>query len=345
VLQHLHRSELDALLGTTIVHSEFTVMSDFVEFRHLKYIAAIAETANISRAAEQLFIAQPALSRQIRELEDALALRIFMRKPDGVCVTAAGQMIAAYAQEAIRLRDEICRLAGAVHRGEFPDLRIGFSCFVNPKILRSLTDAYMSLFPGCRIQFSSGDPSHILRCMEEKTLDGALLPLPITGQDWVVEQVASSPLVVCMKADDPLAQRSEVPAIELGRRLKIFRNPESHPAAHNRLIEMLAEVGVYPEITNLVATPADIQWMVKDNYGVALIDREILTDPSLTTRPVAGVRWTADTAFVHRNGADHLALPILIRHVRKLRDEKPKRRAVHPAAANTNQPYLPGMAI
>lgn len=214
---------------------EFTVMSDFVEFRHLKYIAAIAETTNISRAAEQLYIAQPPLSRQIRELEDALGLRIFQRKPDGVCMTAAGQMIAAYAQEAIRLRDEICRLAAAVHRGEFPDLRIGFSCFVNLRILRSLSDAYMTLFPGCRIQFSSGDPSHVLRCMEKKNLDGALLPLPIPGEDWVVEQVASSPLVVCMKADDPLAQHSEVAAIELARKLKIFRNPESQPAAHKRL--------------------------------------------------------------------------------------------------------------
>ena len=195
--------------------SPLTVMSDFVEFRHLKYIAAIAETTNISRAAEQLYIAQPPLSRQIRELEDALGRRIFQRKPDGVCMTAAGQMIAADAQEAIRLRDEICKLAAAVRRGEFPELRIGFSCFVNPKILRSLSDAYMSLFSGCRIQFSSGDPAHILRCMEEKALDGAVLPLPILGEDWVVEQVASSLLVVCMKADDPLTQRSEVAAIAI----------------------------------------------------------------------------------------------------------------------------------
>ncbi|HZY61087.1 MAG TPA: LysR family transcriptional regulator [Edaphobacter sp.] len=320
-------------------------MSDFVEFRHLKYIAAIAETTNISRAAEQLYIAQPPLSRQIRELEDALGLRIFLRKPDGVCMTAAGQMIAAYAQEAIRLRDEVCKLAAAVHRGEFPDLRIGFSCFVNPKLLRSLSDAYMSLFPGCRIQFSSGDPAHILRCMEEKALDGALLPLPILGEDWVIEQVASSPLVVCMKADDPLTQRSEVAPIELARNLKIFRNPESHPAAHKRLMEMLAEIGVYPNVTNLVATPTDIQWMVKAGYGLALIDNETALDPALTTRPVAGVRWTADTAFAHRSGAEHLALPILIRHLRKQRNEKPKRRPIHSAATNTKQPYLPGIAI
>ncbi|MFZ0664088.1 MAG: LysR family transcriptional regulator [Acidobacteriaceae bacterium] len=292
-------------------------MFDLVEFRHLKYIAAVAETLNFTRAAERLFLAQPSLSKQIKDLEDGIGIQIFVRHHDGVRITAAGQMMVSYAIEAVKARNEIILAARAVHSGAIPALRIGFSCFVHQEILRSLSDAYVGLFPDCRIQFAGGDPAQILHRMEEKSLDAAVLPLPVSGGNWVVEQVASAPLVICMRADDPLAQQTEIQSSKLGKRLKIFRSPESHPEAHARLMEMLAEIGVEPEVPCVATTPADIHWMIQSGNGLALIDQKTPLDPSLTTRPIANVNWTVDTAFVHPIYAEHPALPVLIRHFRK----------------------------
>ena len=302
-------------------------MCDLVEFRHLKYIAAIAATGNFTRAAERLFLAQPSLSKQIKELEDGIGIQIFVRHHDGVHITPAGQMIVSYAIEAVKARNEIIQAARAVHGGTIPALRIGFSCFVQQDVLRTLSDAYISLLPGCPMQFSGGDPVQILRRMEHKSLDAAVLPLPISGGHWVVEQIASAPLVVCMRADDPLAQQTEVIPSELGKRLKIFRNPEAHPEAHARLMEMLTEIGITPDVACLATTPADIQWMVQSGSGLALIDQKTPLDQSLTTRPIAGVKWTADTAFVHPICAKHPALPVLIRHFRKVNGTKPATQA------------------
>ena len=81
-------------------------MSDVVEFRHLKYIVAVAETANFTRAAERLFLAQPSLSKQVKDLEDEIGFPIFVRNRDGVRITPAGQMIISYAQEALSARTE-----------------------------------------------------------------------------------------------------------------------------------------------------------------------------------------------------------------------------------------------
>ena len=61
------------------------------------------------------------------------------------------------------------------------------------------------------------------------------------------------------------------------------------------------EEGIAPEVACTASTPADIQLMVRAGYGVALIDQRTLIDPALTTRPIAGIHWTADTAFVHHN--------------------------------------------
>src|SRR6185437_560433 len=71
-----------------------------------------------------------------------------------------------------------------------------------------------------------------------------------------------------------------------------------------RLVEMLAEIRIEPEVSCLATTPADIQWMVQSSSGLALIDQKTPLDPSLTTRPIANVNWTVDTAFVHPVGAE-----------------------------------------
>lgn len=315
-------------------------MSDFVEFRHLKYIAAIAETGNFTRAAERLFLAQPSLSKQIKDLEDGIGIRIFVRHHNGVRITPAGQMVISYAQEAVKTRNEIIQAARAVHGGTIPALRIGFSCFVQQEILRTLSDGYASLFPECKIQFSGGDPAQILRRMEEKSLDAAVLPLPISGDEWVVEKVASAPLVVCMRADDPLTQQTEVQPSEIAKRLKIFRSPDAHPEAYVRLLEMLAEIGIEPDVSCLATTPADIQWMVQSCSGLALIDQKTILDPCLTTRPIANQNWTADAAFVHPRCAEHPALPVLIRHFRKANGIKPAKHMPRKKQANDLQMKL-----
>jgi DNA-binding transcriptional LysR family regulator len=290
-------------------------MSDLVEFRHLKYILAVAETANFTRAAERLFLAQPSLSKQIKDLEDDIGFSIFDR--DGVRITPAGQVIVGYALEALSARAEVMTIARAVHRREVPPLRLGFSPFVKPELLEFLRDAFASLFPGCPIYFSGGNSSHVLQRLGQGTLDSALLQMPIEGPDWVIQQLTRDRLVVCMRTDDPLAGGSEVSISDLSAKLKIFRDPEIQPSAHDRLVQMLAEVGIDPQVSCSAASPNDIQWLVRAGYGVALVDQRTLLDSALTTRPIAGIHWTADTAFVYHKKAAHLALPFLIRFLQR----------------------------
>lgn len=294
-------------------------MSDLLEFRLLKYIVAVAETANFTRASERLFLAQPTLSQQVIALEEGIGVRIFTRRREGIHLTPAGQMLYAYAQEMLDLRDEIVNAARAMDRGEIPPLRIGLSSFINPDVLQSLRQAYARLFPDSPLQMAGGHPVQLLHRLEERSLDAAILPLPVTGTNWVVAHIASDPLVVCMRSDDPLAAAREIQPAELADRLKVFRDPETHPAAHQRLMEMLIEIGIRPEATCLAATPADIQLMVQSGGGLALIDEKVALGPNLTTRPIAGVHWTADTAFVHHTNADHIALSILLRHLPRIK--------------------------
>jgi DNA-binding transcriptional LysR family regulator len=288
-------------------------MSDSLEFRLLKYIVAVAETSNFTRAAERLFLAQPSLSKQIRDLEEEIRFPIFDRSRDGVRITPAGEMVLAYARETLRAREELVTMARAVHLGEVPPLRLGFSSFVNANLLQSFRDRYESMFPGCEIQLAGGDPMQVLQRINQRSLDCAILPMPIDNDIYHVQQISQSPLVVCLRSDDPLTSETQLDIQDIAHRIKIFRDPEAQPAAHSRLTEMFEEVGIPMYLACSASTPSDIQWMVRARYGLALIDQISSLDSGLTTRPIAGVNWTVDTAFVHHNRADHIALPFIER--------------------------------
>jgi DNA-binding transcriptional LysR family regulator len=301
-------------------------MSDSLEFRLLKYIVAVAETSNFTRAAERLFLAQPSLSKQIRDLEEEIKFPIFDRSRDGVRITPAGQMVLAYARETLRAREELVVMARAVHLGEVPPLRLGFSSFVNANLLQTFRDKYESMFPGCQIHLAGGDPAHMLQRINQRNLDCAILPMPIDNDIYHVQQISQSPLVVCLRNDDPLAAQTQLDIQDIAHRIKIFRDPELQPAAHTRLAEMFGEVGIPINLACSASTPTDIQWMVKAGYGLALIDQISSFDSGLTTRPIAGVNWTVDTAFVHHNRGDHIALPFVERSLsQQWRDDKRKK--------------------
>jgi DNA-binding transcriptional LysR family regulator len=296
-------------------------MSDLVEFRHLKYIVAVAETANFTRAAERLFVAQPSLSRQIRDIEEALGILIFERTREGVRITPAGQIIVDYAQDALSLRLRFINTAIEVHSGSIPPLRLGFSSFINPRHLQSFRALYNRLLPNCQIFPSGCDPVHILQRLERGDLDCAILPMPVVGPEWIVSLMTKTPLVVCMRSNDPLANLGQVDLKMLTARLSVFRDPDGHPSAHARLIQMFADAGIPMKVSCSAATPHDIQQLVRDGYGLALIGEDTLIEADLITRRINGVDWTADTAFVHHSRGSHAALSLLDRLLNRGLDE------------------------
>jgi DNA-binding transcriptional LysR family regulator len=132
----------------------FTPMSDSLTFRLLRYIKASAETLNFTRA---VFVAQSSLSHQIGKFEDNIDLIVFDRLQNRLRLTPAGRIVAAYAENTLREWDQTLVMARAVQRNEVPPLRLGFSSFVNAKLLEKFREGHDKMFSGCVIQLFSGD--------------------------------------------------------------------------------------------------------------------------------------------------------------------------------------------
>lgn len=311
-------------------------MSDSPTFRLLQYIKVSAETLNFTRAAEQLFVAQSSISQQVGKFEDEIGVLIFERIQNRLKLTPAGRIIATYSTNTLDEWSRTQAMALAVQENQVPPLRVGFSSFINAKLLERLRERYETMFVGCQIQLLSGDPLLCLQRLDSHALDCAILPLPINTTNYSVRLIAQSPLVVCMRADDPLAQHVQVDFRDVADRITIFRDPELQPLAHSRLAEMFAEVGLPVHMACSARTPAEIQWMVRERYGLALIDQLLPLEAGLITRPIAGVNWTADTAFVHISDTDHVALPFVEQFFQEMQP-RTKKKAVRQVARPPEQ--------
>jgi DNA-binding transcriptional LysR family regulator len=285
---------------------------DHLEFKHLKYIVAIAEEGTFTAAALRIPLAQSALSRRIAEMEDALGVQIFDRSRGGSTLTDAGESLLRFAYELLQTRVEIVNAIQAIQQASLHPFRIGFTPFVDQHVVGVVCSAYREIFPRALVDPQNGDTEDLVERLKAQDLDAALLTLPLSADGFVVQPIMHEPLVVCIRKDDQLASEVSLRPGDLSGRLGIFSDPRHHPRAHGRLLEMLAEQGITPRISTPTFNSDHVQWMVREHVCVALIrEREPLHE-DLTTRPIRGVSWTIDSAIVYQSECQQRTLPLLI---------------------------------
>jgi DNA-binding transcriptional LysR family regulator len=292
---------------------------DHLEFRHLKYIVAVAEQGTFTAAALSVPVAQSALSRQIASIEEIFNIQIFdrARGGTGASLTPAGEALLMFARQLLQTRMEIIEAVQAIHQSTLLPFRLGFSPLVEEQVVDTVCHAYHELFPGSEIRPEGADTEDLFERLAQGTLDAALVTLPVGGDRINVQPVMHQRLVVCIPEDDPLARLSEIPPAALAEKLSIFSDPRQHPRAHARLLEMLNEQEILLRVTNPTFNADHVQWMVKEKICYALIrEHEPLRD-GLTTRPIQGASFTVDSAIAYMPDSEQLALPLLLHDLEK----------------------------
>ena len=113
-------------------------MSNQIEFRHLRYFQVVAQELHFRKAAEKLFITQPGLSRQIKQLEEELGAQLFLRDKRIVSLTDAGKYLYDESTQLINQLDAVKRSIQLIDKGEEGELRIGFVGSAMQKVIPNL---------------------------------------------------------------------------------------------------------------------------------------------------------------------------------------------------------------
>jgi DNA-binding transcriptional LysR family regulator len=133
-----------------------------VELRHLRYFVAVAEMENVSRAALKLHLSQPALSRQIRDLEDELGFSLLERTAKSVRLTGAGRKFLDDARVLLQHADEAVTKARAVASAEPTELHVGVSPTPTAEILPKTLRAFQAAMPNVHVRLHDWSNKEIL---------------------------------------------------------------------------------------------------------------------------------------------------------------------------------------
>jgi len=305
-------------------------MNDWAEFRHFKYLLAIAEHKGFRAAAEYLHTAQPNLSAQAKQFQDFSEVHLFRKGKDGrIKLTATGVAFKPIAQGLLDARDEAIAALVAIERGEIRALKFGCASSVDRALFHEACKIHKELVPGCPVRAAHGDTVQLVEEIISNEIDVAIVTLPVNDLRLHLDEIRRDRLVVCLRGDHPLAAKAVLRPGELQENLTILYHPQRHPSAHERLLELLAEAGLKIDEYSRASHPIEIQELVKQGYGFALIREGTVLDTELITRPIMGVDWTVDTAIVYNKERHPKTIPVLVRHL--------KRRL----AASTNSSTLP----
>jgi DNA-binding transcriptional LysR family regulator len=275
----------------------------YMELRHLRYFVAVAEHGGISHAAEYLRIAQPAVSRQIKDLELELGFDLLLREGRRVVLTDAGRAFAMRAKSILQQTEEAATAARRIAVGETGSLRVGLLEAASWAGHLPLTfSRFKKQHPGIRLDIKPMSSVQQIAAVLDGELDAAF----VYRQDNLVEDALRihalrTDNVVLAASDDLVFGHQDALSFDDIDGLPIVAFPRAvAPAYHDRLFSALAKIGFEPTIVQEAQDETTMLSLVSAGVGCAFVNSANRHRPPrlVQFREVEGLSVPIDFLFV-----------------------------------------------
>jgi len=291
-----------------------------MELRHLRYFVAVGEEEHFGRAAERLHVVQPALTRQVRQLEAEIGCALFERLKRGVRLTAAGQ---AFLEEARRLLSDLehgVDRTRLVAQGKVGRLRVGFADTATysgelPSILRdfraSWPDVRLELFPSSSV--TAGEQ------LRKQEVDVSFVyTLPTNLRELKTHIISVERFMLALPQAHPLVNRKRVRLGDLKREPFVWFPRAVAPLLYDPVLSACHAAGVTLNIVQEVNNPTTMLSLVAGGIGLSFtIQSAERTKPdSVVLREVEDLRLTIELSAIWREDNQVPALQTFLEIVR-----------------------------
>jgi DNA-binding transcriptional LysR family regulator len=222
-----------------------------VELRHLRYFVAVAEMENVSRAAVKLHVSQPALSRQIRDLEDELGFCLLERTAKSVRLTDAGRAFLDHARTLLQNADEAVTKARAVASAEPTELHVGYSPTPTAEILPKTLRAFQQAMPNVHVRTHDWSNKDIVDGIRDGRLQVGLIVTPAKAssmRDLRYEELFHQRVCAAVAPQHPFARRRAIPITEVAAEPLIGLTREDYPNYYDYLSIIFSKVKQKPRV-------------------------------------------------------------------------------------------------
>jgi len=242
-----------------------------MNINHLAIFHAVAEEGSVTRAAERLCISQPAVSKQLRELEKSLGMALFHRLSKGVRLTEAGELLAGYARRLFDLEAEAMHALAELRGLDRGLLRVGASTTIGIYLLPEIFAKFRQQYPGIELQLEIANTREIQQRLVENRLDLGLTEGLVEAFEFQAEVFGRDDIVPIAVPHHPLMRETHLTVERLCREPMVWREAGSGTRA---VVERaLAQKGeMVRPVMSLGSTEA-IKRAVAAGVGVALVSR------------------------------------------------------------------------
>lgn len=238
-----------------------------MELDQLRYFLKVAERGTFTRAAEELRISQPALSRSIQRLEEELGQPVFERKTRSVTLTEAGLLLQARAQQVLTILEDT--RAEITDDGQSGRVRVGAIPTVAPYFLPEILRKFSQQFPRATLIVQEHTTDVLLKSCTQGEIDVAILALPVPARYLEVEELFAEELLLVLPPEHPLAARGQIKLQDVEPYPFVLLD-EAHCLSDN-IISFCRQRAFQPVVVERTSQLAMVQELVSLSHGVSLI--------------------------------------------------------------------------
>jgi DNA-binding transcriptional LysR family regulator len=248
-----------------------------MELRHIRSFLSIAETLHFGRTAELIHISQPALSLQIRALEEEVGVRLFERNRRKTTLTAAGSAFRDDAAAALSRLGQAIRRARLAASGKLGLLRIGFVSTAGSEIVPNIVRQFRQLNPEVEFSLRNILTAEQVQMLETGSLDIGFLRLPIVGHSALdVVTVHREPFVLVVPSSHKLAKRKRVRLREVAGQDFVMYERTYAPGFHDLMFGILRDAGIVPNVTQTAVEIPTLISLVASGMGITIMPASVV---------------------------------------------------------------------
>jgi DNA-binding transcriptional LysR family regulator len=219
-----------------------------IETRLLRAVTALAEELSFTRAAHKLNISQPALSKQITDLEERYGFQLFTRSNKrAVQLTDAGRVFVEEARSALTHIELAVRLARAAHEGNSSTLIVGHSPYADQAWVSALLAIHLHMFPELQISIMTMFAMELVRSVLAGELNLALVTAPPEDPQIAATPFAKAPLYAALLATHPAIHNERLVLSDLAKDNWILFARRVHPMVHDAILDTARREGIAPK--------------------------------------------------------------------------------------------------
>ncbi|HAS43111.1 MAG TPA: transcriptional regulator [Microscillaceae bacterium] len=242
-----------------------------IEIRHLRYFMTVAEELHFRKAAERLYISQPGLSRQIRQMEEDLGVQLFERNNRKVQLTPAGQYLKKEVSVLLKNLEKAFEHTQLMEKGQEGSIKLGYVGSAMQNVIPELLIKFREVHPTILFNLTEMDNARQVQALLHKEIDIGFVRLNQVPENLQLHPVLHDTFSLVLPQNHPLDVNNFHSLTQLKQESFILFEKNFSPVYFERVMSVFEQAGFNPNISHYTVHANTIFKLVENQFGVAIV--------------------------------------------------------------------------